>query len=247
MRIKVINPNTTWSMTEKIGEAARAAASVGTEIVCVSPKAGPASIEGYYDEAIASLGVLNEIASGEKEGFDGFVIACFGDPGLQAARELARAPVVGIAEAAMHVASLVSEGFSIVSMPARALTGMERLVHTYGMEKKCRRVRMIDLPVLALEEEEFDSRPVIVEECRKALMEDKCDCVLLGCAGMADLCGYVTEQIGVPAIDGVAAAVKMVEALVALGLRTCKRTGYGLAAAASNAGPLKPICSATRP
>src|SRR5271155_4953654 len=158
MRIKIINPNTTWSMTEKIDEAARAAATAGTEIVSVSPKTGPASIEGYYDEAMASLGVLDEIASGEKEGFDGFVIACFGDPGLQAARELAAAPVVGIAEAAMHVASLVSEGFSIVSMPALALTGMERLVQSYGMQNKCRRVRMIDLPIQALEEDDFDSR-----------------------------------------------------------------------------------------
>jgi allantoin racemase len=237
MRIKVINPNSTLSMTEKIQEAAEAVAAPGTAIVAVSPESGPASIEGYYDEAIAAVGVLQEISKGEREGFDGFVIACFGDPGLQPARELARAPVVGIAESAMYMASLVSEGFSIVSMPSRAHIGMERLVQAYGMERKCRKVRMFDFPVLALEEDGFDSRSLIVEECRKALQEDHSDCVLLGCAGMADVANFVTERIGAPAIDGVAAAVKMVEALVCLGLKTCKSGGYGSAAAEPRVAP----------
>jgi allantoin racemase len=214
-------------MTDKIHEAACAAASRGTEIVTRAPSGNPASIEGYYDEARAAVGVLEEIARAEKEGADGFVIACFGDPGLLAARELARGPVVGIAEAAMHVASFISDGFSIVSMPARALTGMQRLVAAYGMEQRCRRIRMIDMPVLALEEHDFDAHAVIAEECAKAVREDLADCVLLGCAGMADLATDITARIGAPAIDGVAAAVKMVESLVSLGLKTCKRTGYG--------------------
>lgn len=227
MRIKVINPNTTCSMTQKIGAAARGAASGGTEIIAVSPQMGPVSIEGRYDEAMASLGVLDEIAKGEKEGMDGYVIACFGDPGLPAARELARAPVVGIAESAMRMASFISDGFTIVSMPARSLTGTEHLVHAYGMDKMCRGVRMLDLPVLELEKEGSNARSVIVEVCRKALIEDRSDCVLLGCAGMSDLCAYIAKQIGAPAIDGVAAGVKMVEALVSLDLRTSKCNGYG--------------------
>lgn len=226
MRIRVINPNTTWSMTEKIGAAARAAANPGTEIVAVSPDMGPASIEGYYDHAMASLGVLDEIAKGEREGCDGYVIACFGDPGLDAARELARGPVVGIAESAMHVASFISDGFSIVSMLARSLTAMEHLVQAYGMDKKCRAIRLLDMPVLDLEEDGPNSRALIVAECRKALIEDKSDCVLLGCAGMSDLSVLIAEQIGAPAIDGVTAGVKIVEALVSLGVKTSKVNGY---------------------
>ena len=101
MRIKVINPNTTQSMTDKIGACARAAARPGTEVIAVSPSMGPASIESHYDEALNVPGLLAEIAAGEAQGIDGYVIACFGDPGLKAARELAGAPVVGIAEAAM--------------------------------------------------------------------------------------------------------------------------------------------------
>src|ERR1700677_4748716 len=131
MRIKVINPNTTLSMTEKIRAAATAVAGSGTEIVAVSPAKGPRSIETQYDEAVAVIGVLDEIVKGEAQGFDGYVIACFGDPGLFAAREATRAPVIGIAQAAMHVASLFSEGFSIISMPCHARPGMERLVQGY--------------------------------------------------------------------------------------------------------------------
>ena len=115
MRIKVINPNTTAGMTAKIGEAARAIAAPGTEIVAVNPAFGPVSIESHYDEAVSVLGVLEEVRKGEEEGCDGYIIACFGDPGLLAAREIATGPVVGIAEAAMHAASFISTGFSVVT------------------------------------------------------------------------------------------------------------------------------------
>ena len=60
MKLKVINPNTTLSMTRKIGEAAAAVARPGTEIVAVGPSMGPVSIEGHYDEAVSALGVLDE-------------------------------------------------------------------------------------------------------------------------------------------------------------------------------------------
>ena len=80
MRIKVINPNTSESMTRKIGEAARAAAAVGTEIVACNPAGGPVSIEGHYDEAVSVLGLLDEVRNGEGQEMDGYVVACFGDP-----------------------------------------------------------------------------------------------------------------------------------------------------------------------
>lgn len=226
MKIKVINPNTTWSMTEKIGEAARRAASAGTEIVAVSPQMGPVSIEGHYDEAFAAVGVIDEVRKGEAEGCDGYVIACFGDPGLLAAREIARGPVVGIAEAAMHAASLLGTGFSIVSMLERSRATMEHLVHAYGMERMCRSIRMTDLAVLELEEEGSGAQERVIEQCRLALAEDHADVILLGCGGMSDLMARITREIGAPAVDGVSAGVRFVEALAGLGLGTSKRQGY---------------------
>jgi len=223
MRIKLINPNTTQTMTESIGRAARAVAASGTAIEAVSPAMGPASIEGHYDEALSVVGVLDEVRKGEAAGCDGYVIACFGDPGLLAARELARGPVIGIAEAAMHAASLIATGFSIVTTLARTKIIARQLVEVYGMSRVCRGIRATDLAVLDLERPGSDARRIITEECRRALDEDGAGAIVLGCAGMAELCAAIAAEIGAPVVDGVGAAVKLVEGLVALGLGTSKR------------------------
>jgi allantoin racemase len=223
MKIKIINPNTTWSMTEKIGACARAVARQGTEILAVSPSMGPVSIESHYDEALAVPGLLRSIAEGEREGCDGYVVACFGDPGLSAARELARGPVVGIAEAAMHMASLVGSSFSVVTTLGRTKGMAWHLAERYGMQRFCANVRACELPVLELEVPGSNARARIIDECRRALDEDGCDVIVLGCAGMTDLCEDIARTLGVPVVDGVAAATTMVESLVTLGLATSKR------------------------
>jgi allantoin racemase len=226
MRIKIINPNTTQGMTDKIGLAARAVAAPGTEIIAVSPPGGPVSIEDHYDEAYAVPGLLGEIRTGEAQGCHGYVIACFGDPGLDAAREVARGPVIGIAEAAMHAASFVSTGFSVVTTLERTCVMARRLADRYGFRDVCRGVRGTDLPVLELENPASGAYERIRDECRRALDEDRSGAIVLGCAGMADLCGRLSDELGAPVIDGVAAAVKFVEALVGLGLATSKRGDY---------------------
>jgi allantoin racemase len=222
MKIKIINPNTTQRMTETIGAAARAAAASGTTIVAVSPLMGPVSIEGHYDEAMSALGVLDEVRRGEADGCDGYVIACFGDPGLLASREIARGPVLGIAEAAMHVASLVAGGFTIVTTLARTQGIARHLVAQYGMRDRCRGIRATELAVLDLDRPGGAAYRAIREECRRALAEDGAEAIVLGCAGMADLATRLGGELGVPVVEGVAAAVKLVESLLALGLGTSK-------------------------
>jgi allantoin racemase len=238
MRIKVINPNTTASMTETIASAARLVAAPDTEIVAATSPTGPVSIEGHYDEAVSVIGLLEEVRRGEKEGCDGYVIACFGDPGLLAAREIARGPVLGIAEAAMHAASFVATGFSVVTTLERTRIIAEHLVRNYGMEHHCRRVRATELPVLELESPASNARRVIIDECRRALEEDGSGAIVLGCAGMADLTREISEEIGAPVIDGVTAAVKLTEALVGLGLGTSKRGDLAYPLAKPYTGPL---------
>lgn len=223
MRIKVINPNSTETMTAVIAAAARAAASPGTEIVAATSPSGPASIEGHYDEAVSVIGLLEEIRAGERDGCDGYVVACFGDPGLLAAREAARGPVLGIAEAAMHAASFLSTGFSVVTTLGRTRIIAEHLLRSYGMEGHCRRVRATELAVLELDDPASDARAKILDECRRALDEDGSGAIVLGCAGMADLAADLQRELGVPVIDGVGVAVRFVEALVGLGLATSKR------------------------
>ena len=241
MRIKVINPNTTWSMTETIGAAARAAVSADVQIVAVSPQHGPASIECHYDEAMACVGLLDEVRKGEAEGVDAYVIACFGDPGLDAARESARGPVLGIAEAAMRAASFVATGFSVVTTLERTIVIAEHLVDKYGVRGHCRRVRACDIAVLELENPRSDAYRSILAECRRALVEDNSGAIVLGCAGMADLCERLSSELGVPVIDGVAAAVSMAEALVRINLTTSKRGDYARPLSKPYAGMLEQI------
>ncbi len=221
MRIVVINPNTTESMTDVIAAAARDCASPGTEIIGITSRTGPVSIEGYYDEAVAAVGLIETIrATGDV--YDAYVIACFGDPGLLAVRELVSGPVLGIAEAAFHAASMVATGFSVVTTLARTRIIAEHLVVAYGMERICRRVRATDLGVLELDDPASDARRVIRDECRRAIDEDGSGAIVLGCGGMADLARALSDELGVPVIDGVAVAVKMCEALVGVGLKTSK-------------------------
>ncbi len=219
IRIRVINPNTTWSMTSLIGESARAVAGAGVVVDAVSPAMGPASIESHYDEALAVPGILAEVARGEAEGVDAYVIACFGDPGLDAARELARGPVVGIAEAAMRTATYLGRSFSVVTTLGRTRGRAWDLAERYGVSTACRGVHACEIPVLELETSP-GARERITAACREALERDQSDVIVLGCAGMTDLCAHISEAIGAPVVDGVAAATVTVQGLVTMGLRT---------------------------
>jgi allantoin racemase len=225
MYIRVINPNTTASMTATIEASARAAAGPGIRLDAVTPAMGPASIESHYDEALAVPGIMASVADGERRGVDGYVIACFGDPGLDAARELARGPVVGIAEAAMHAASLVGRGFSVVTTLDRTRGRAWDLARRYVAAGACRGVHACDIPVLGLESDPT-VRKRVVAAARAALERDDTDVIVLGCAGMADLCAAVSAELGIPVIDGVAAATVLVESLVRLGLDTSPRGEY---------------------
>jgi allantoin racemase len=225
--IWVINPNTTRAMTVAIENCALAVVAPGTTVIGVTPQSGPASIESHYDEAMSLPGVLAAIKQGEVEGVDGYVIACFGDPGLDAARELARGPVIGIAEAAMHTATHLGSGFSLVTTLARTMGRAAELAERYGMQRFCRGIHACDIPVLDLETNP-DARKIVTEACREAVEADGSDVIVLGCAGMAGMCGPISAEVGVPVVDGVTAATLTVQSLVTMGLATSKRGEFAL-------------------
>jgi allantoin racemase len=222
MRILVVNPNTTASMTATIAAAARAVASPDTEIVVAQSRDGPASIEGFFDGAMSVPGLLAEIAEGERNGVDAHVIACFDDTGLDAARSLGAAPVIGIGEAACHLASLVANRFSVVTTLSRSIPVLEQNLGRYGLAARCGRVRAAEVPVLELDEPGSDARRRISDEIRLAIRDDRAEAIVLGCAGMAPLAASLAGEHGVPVVEGVSAAVKLAESLYALGLKTSK-------------------------
>ena len=225
MRILVINPNTTQEMTDDIARVARAAAARSTEIDCISPAAGPRSIEGFTDEVLAAYHTVDTVAS-TKGQYDAYVIACYGDPALSACREVADVPVVGIAEASFHMASLVAFKWSIVSVLPRVKPLLEELVHRNGMEQKCASIRCTPLSVLEIEEDIERAKGMMVEEGQKAIDQDGAEAILLGCAGLGPLDKRMQNELGVPVFDGTACAVKLAEDLNEYGITTAKVAAY---------------------
>ena len=162
----------------------------------------------------------------QAEGADAIVVACFDDPAIGACREVATGPVLGICEAGIKAASMIATSFSIVTTLPRSVPVIEELVRKYGLDHQCRRVRSAEIPVLALEEPGSNARQLVRAEILRAIEEDRCEAVVLGCAGMSDLTEWLSHETGIPVIDGVTVATKFAEALVGAGLLTSKIGAY---------------------
>ena len=134
-RITVINPNTSATLTAAITAAAQAVAGKDVDVIGVYPAAGVASVESHAEEAIAAVGVIEQVRAYQAD-TDAFVVACFGDTGVDAAREVATCPVVGMTEAALQTACLVAHRFVVITMPARTVAHSERVVRALGLEHR---------------------------------------------------------------------------------------------------------------
>jgi allantoin racemase len=225
MQIMVINPNTTATMTRSIERACRRVAAERYDLTVCNPERGVASIEGNADGAIAAFHLLELIErSARTQQVDGYVIACFDDTGLHAAREIVAAPVVGIGEAALHVASLVSARFSVLTTLQRSVAILERNARAYGFSGETFRVHASHLAVLDLESEQSYAK--LLARAQEVLAQDHAECLVLGCGGMSMWSTKLAADLAVPVIDGVTAALSLVECLVGLGIGTSKAVTY---------------------
>jgi allantoin racemase len=218
VRVLLINPNSTASMTAAIEATAAAVAGPGTVVEAVNPPTGPISIESEDDERRCIPSLLDEVRKAAARPGDSrpdaYVVACFGDPGLDEARLLVDVPVLGIAQAAMHAAALAAGDFSVVtSMSATVPRGWE-LAKSYT-PSQCLGVYACDIPVLTIDSDPSTVGP-IGDQCEAALAADGSRAIVLGCAAMAKFAGPLTQRLGVPVIDGVVAATLLAEALVRL-------------------------------
>jgi allantoin racemase len=227
VRVLIINPNTSQQMTEAIHRSGTAAAARGTSIETVCATAGPRSIEGYYDEATSLLGSLEWLLRREPD-FDAFIFACYSNhPAIHAARELTGKPALGIAEASMVLACLLGHKFSVVTTSPRWKPLLEDAVLLYGFRDRCASVRASGLAVLDLDMlSPGQIMDRLVAEARRAIEDDGAEVICLGCAGMAGLDARIRAELNVPVVDGVAAAVKLAESLVSLGLGTSRVNTY---------------------
>jgi len=229
MKIRAVTPIITESFGPMIIEEFERVARPETEISNVFLDAGPASVESFYDEAIAVPGVVAKVREAERDRMDAVIINCFGDPGLDAAREVVSIPVIGPCEASMHLASMLGHKFSVVTVLERLIPELELHAQKYGVGWKLASARSVDLPVLDLEKgrEQFVER--MVERAVAAVREDGAHVIVLGCTGLAGLAKQVKVGLSkagyeVPVIDPAGTALKVAEALVDLKLAHSKKT-----------------------
>lgn len=226
MRLLVINPNTTEAMTEEIGRCARSRALTDTVIDTTTAGWGPRSIEGHYEEVLAAAATV-ELVSRHKADYDAFVIACYGDPGLFAAKEVTDRPVIGIGEASTLLACMIAHRFSVVTVIDRIVPMIEDMITRYGLQDRCASVRSSGLTVLEIEQDPDRAAREIVRAARAAVEDDGAEAITLGCAGMGLVERAVARELSdIPVVDGVVAGVKAAEALVGAGLRTSKLRAF---------------------
>ena len=228
IRILVINGNTMEAMSDGIDREARDAASPGVEAVTVTPETGPMTIECFYDDYLAIPGILKEILKHEDD-FDAFVIACWGDPGIEAAREITAKPVVGIAEASMYVCNMIAAKWAVATVLHRIKDFINKAViktgFSIGPAERCIGVFTTDLTVADTEHLRDAACNTLEDAGRKAIAMGA-EAIALGCAGMAGLDVDLERRLGIPVVDSVRASVQMAESLVRLGKCTSKINTY---------------------
>jgi allantoin racemase len=192
-------------------------------------ESGPASIESEFDEALCVPDTIRRAIEAERRGANAIIIDCMGDPGLAACREAVTIPVVGPAQTAMHVASMLGHRFAFITVLQRLRAVIAKLVAGYGLNDTYGSFRAVDIPVLEIEKDPGALQRALAREAIAAVKEDGVDAIVLGCTGFLGCAGAVRKSLldagcDVPVIDPIPLAVHMADALVKTGLSHSKRT-----------------------
>lgn len=218
MKLLIINPNTSVSVTDKIAAVANAAAAPGTEIAFETARHGVPYIATRAEALIGGREVLEILAQREPE-FDAAVIAAFGDPGLGAIREMMEIPVVGLTEASILMACPMGRTFSVVSFSSRLEPWYRETIAWHGLSNRLASIRMLDAKIADVGRVQEENEDLLVDLATRAVEEDGAEVIILAGAPLAGLGSKVRDRIPVPIVEGVAASVKMAEALFALNPR----------------------------
>ncbi|MBM4465510.1 MAG: hydrogenase expression protein HupH [Chloroflexi bacterium] len=228
MHIRIINPTITTRWAEDTRRTYADAARPGTRVSVVSLDWGTASIESYRDEALVVPDILAKVVEAEPAGADAVIIDCMADPGLYAARELVNIPVVGPAQASMHLAAMLGYRFSVLTVFDHDIPAVEDQVARYGLSTRLASVRAFNIPVLALDEDTEATVEVLVNLSEQAVRQDGAHVIIPGCTGLAGLApriqaGLAERGCEVPVLDPPSVAMKLAESLVDLGQVHSKR------------------------
>jgi allantoin racemase len=224
MRILIINPNTSQSMTDKIGVVANQVSREDTDITVVCPESGPVTIESSYDEAYAIGPTIDLVRAALQEDYDAVILACFCEIGVEAAREIATVPVFGLEEVTLATAITLGNKFGVLTEKRPRVAMKERHVRRYGLLKRMASIRPLELSVAELDREPERTKAAGMDLAQRMVEEDGAEVIIMGCAAMAGYSDEIERELGVPVLDPMTTAVKFVEAIVDMG-QTHSRLG----------------------
>jgi Asp/Glu/hydantoin racemase len=210
--ILLINPNTTPSITDLVLKTARRFAAKGTNLRAVTGTFGPRYIASRVGYAVAGHAAVDALAN-DRGRKDAVVLACFGDPGLAALKEISRVPVVGMADASILQACALGQHFSIVTGGERWRSMLEEFVAGRGLSSRLASVRTVAPTGADIARKPAAAMALLAKGCTACVREDGADVVILGGAGLAGLAAKLKAMVDAPLLDGVACAVAMAEAL----------------------------------
>ena len=220
MKILIINPNSDPEMTALIQKTAEKFAGSDFEVVCRPTPDAPVFIETYEDAVLTAPGMIRLLRENE-DSFDAFIVACHSDPNLDVLKEISAKPVIGIGEASMAIASLLGHKFTVISDNSHSIPNKEALAGKYHRQGQLASVR-------APEKEWMDHQDLekYAAVGRKAVLEDGAEVLVLGCAAMTGLDKPLRQNLGIPVVDGIKAALMIASGLISAGLATSKVRRY---------------------
>lgn len=240
MKLLLLNPNTSQSVTDRIANAAMGVAGPQTELVAATAPRGVPYIATRAEAVIGGAVALEMLAEMHTD-VDAAIIAAFGDPGLGGARELFPIPVIGLAEAGMLTACMLGKRFVIVTFSQSLEPWYHECVAWHGLRSRCAGVRALGGGFRSISDVQDEKEALLVELANQAVTDDGADVVVLAGAPLAGLARRVRERIPVPVIDCVEAAVKQAETLVALKPRKAEKGTFARPGAKPCVGIAAPL------
>jgi allantoin racemase len=218
MKILIINPNTSESMTEKIRAVAEGAKRDDCEVTVICPACGPVTLESSYDEAYAIAPTIDLVKQANEEDYDAIILACFCDVGVEAAKEISSISVFGLEETTLSIALLLGAKFGILTEKRPRVAMKELHVRRHGLLERLASIRPLGMSVAELDADPERTKAAGMALARRMVEEDGAEVIIMGCAAMAGYSGEIERELQVPVLDPLKVTLKVAEALVDMGL-----------------------------
>ena len=235
MKLLIINPNISESVTALIEAEARRSASADTALTMKTAPFGVAYIETRFEAMIGAYATA-QVAAENLPGHDAVIVAAFGDPGLAALREVMPVPVLGMTESALASACLLGNRFSIIAISRRIKAWYREVVQANGLEGRLASIRSLEQPLSRIDTIQTDHLDALRTLVDEAVQEDGADVIILAGAPLAGLARSLEGQLPVPVVDGVSSAVLHAETLVRLKPGRARKGGFAPPPAKPNQG-----------